>query len=98
MLSWLAAPPANDPSIWAQYGALGAITAGLVWFARGAHQRERERADRLEAETRRLNEVIAERAIPALMAATKVAEQATALLASMQRERELGRRNQTGGG
>lgn len=78
-----------DITIFAQYGILGIIAAMLIFFARGAHQRERDRADRMEAENRRLNELILDRVIPALTSATKAAEESAELLAAMQREREL---------
>ncbi len=78
-----------DVAMFAQYGVLGVFAAILLWFARGSVQRERERADRLEAENLRLNQAIQERVIPALTAASRAAEEATALLAAMQREREL---------
>lgn len=78
-----------DLSIFAQYGILGIIAAMLIFFARGAHQRERDRADRMEAENRRLNELILDRVIPALTSATRAAEESAELLAAMQREREL---------
>ncbi len=78
-----------DLTVFAQYGVLGVIAAILIFFARGAHQREQQRADRLEAENRRLNEVILERVIPALTSATRAAEEAAELLGVMQREREL---------
>jgi hypothetical protein len=90
-LRWLAADPTStgaDLSVLGQYGVLGLVAAGLLWFAHGAIQRERDRADRLEADNRRLNEVIQDRVIPALTSATKVAEESTGLLQAMQRERE----------
>lgn len=45
----------------AQYGPLGIIAALLIWFARGAHQRERDRADLLGEENKRLITIIADR-------------------------------------
>lgn len=75
----------------AQYGVLGVFAMLLVWFARGAHQRERDRADRLEDETRRLNEAIQERVIPALTSATRAVEESVDLLNAVQREREARR-------
>lgn len=80
---------ALDLAVFAQYGVLGIIAAVLIFFARGAHQREQQRADRMEAENRRLNEVILDRVIPALTSATRAAEEAAELLSAMQREREL---------
>jgi hypothetical protein len=103
----LAAPLAADPtgaldlSVFAQYGILGILALMLIFFARGAHQRERERADRLEQENQRLHELIIDRVIPALGSATRAAEEAAELLAAMQRERELSaliRRREVEGG
>lgn len=80
-----------DLTVFAQYGVVGAIAILGIWFAKGAHQRERERADRLETENRRLNDVILERVIPAMTAATSAAQESAQLLAALQRERELER-------
>lgn len=77
-----------DLNVFAQYGLLGAIAAGLIWFAKGAHQRERDRVDALEAENKRLNGIIQDRVIPALTSATRAAEESADLLNAMQRERE----------
>jgi len=86
----LAADPGTiDLSIFAQYGILGILCAGLIWFAKGAHQRERDRGDRLEEENRRLNALILDRVIPALTSATRAAEETGELLNAIQREREL---------
>lgn len=79
---------AIDFSVFAQYGVLGIIAAMLIWFARGAHQRERDRADRMEEENKRLNTLIVERVIPALESATRAIEEAVDLLQAIQRERE----------
>ncbi len=78
-----------DPAVFAQYGILGVLTVLLIWFAKGAHQRERDRADRLEADNKRLHELIIERIIPAMTAASHAAEESNELLRAMQREREL---------
>ncbi len=40
-------PGTVDITVFAQYGLLAIIAAMLIWFARSAHQRERDRADRL---------------------------------------------------
>lgn len=78
-----------DINLFAQYGVLGIIAAMLIFFAKGAHQRERDRADRMEAENKRLNELILDRVIPALTAAARAAEESAELLRAIQREREL---------
>lgn len=80
---------AIDLSLFAQYGVLGLISAGLVIFAKGAHQRERDRADRMEEENKRLNALILDRVIPALSSATHAAEESAQLLNALQREREF---------
>jgi hypothetical protein len=77
-----------DLGVLAQYGVLGIIAAMLIWFAKSAHQRERERADRLEEENKRLNMLILDRVIPALTSATRAAEESAELLNAVQRERE----------
>lgn len=92
--AWLlAADPAGSGGVdlvaFAQFGAVGAIAVMGIWFARGAHQRERERADKAEAENRRLQDLIIERVIPAVAAASRAAEESAAILAAVQREREL---------
>lgn len=95
-----AVPLAADASGYgdlAQYGVLGIVAVGLIIFAKGAHQRERDRADRMEAENKRLNELILERVIPALTSATRVAEQSGELLRAMQEDRQTVRRPRGGG-
>jgi hypothetical protein len=100
LLAWILFPPqvvavdasgggGIDLAVFANYGVVGVVAAILIWFAKGAHQRERDRGDRLEGELQRLHEVMMERVIPALSAATRTAEESASLLASMQREREL---------
>lgn len=62
IIDWAAdAGAAVDLSVFAQYGILGVLTLLLIWFAKGAHQRERERADRAEADNRELRDVARER-------------------------------------
>lgn len=84
MTAWLlavapVAPAAGfDPAgIFVQYGAIGVfllITLGVVkvLFNREvlAHQRERERADRLEAELRAQNLALVDKILPVLSQAT----------------------------
>lgn len=78
-----------DLTVLGQYGVLGVFAAILVWFAKSAHQRERDRADKAEAENRRLQDLIIERVIPAVAAASRAAEESASILAAVQREREL---------
>lgn len=79
--------------ILAQYGALGvmviaAFVAVRILFRRetDAHQRALERADRMEAEVKRLNDVIQDRMLPILNEATKAIGEALAL--QQQRRRD----------
>lgn len=80
-----------DIGVLAQYGVLGIFAMLLVWFAKGAYQRETTRADRIEEDNKRLNDIIRDRVIPALTSATKAVEQSGELLNAMQRERETQR-------
>jgi len=97
-LAWLANTDPESISIttFAQYGVLGVVAALLIWFAKGAHQRERDRADRMEEENKRLNALILDRVIPALISATRAAEESTELLNAVQRERESMRHERRG--
>jgi hypothetical protein len=72
----------------AQYAqVLGLIAAGGIWFAKGAHQRERDRGDRLEAKNEQLANLIIERVIPALTSSSDANKQAVEVLRDIQRER-----------
>jgi hypothetical protein len=69
--------------ILAQYGALGVLVifasiAVRTLFQREtqAHEREKERADRMEAEVQRLNTIIQEKMLPILHEATKAISEA----------------------
>jgi len=82
------AESASDPinlGILAQYGILGLVATGLFIFSKSSYKRETDRADRLEAEVTRLNNLIIDRAIPALTAAAQAAEDATRLIRDLQR-------------
>lgn len=74
---------ATSEGVLAQYGALGVVLmfAGVairILFQRetAAHERERERADRMEAEIKRLNDLIVSRMLPTLHEATKTISEA----------------------
>lgn len=89
------APP--NYAVLGQYGVLGVFAVLLIWFARFMINRETARADRLEAENIRLNDVIASKVIPALMSATGAVEESTEMLRDMQRDMRTsyGRRART---
>lgn len=93
---WLAADSggAGDMGVLAQYGVLGIFAILLILFAKTSYKRETDRADRLEQEVLRLNNLIIERVIPALTSATNAVEDATELLRSVQREREINALNE----
>lgn len=68
-----------DSALVAQYGALGlalllAVAAVKILFQREveAHKREQERADRLEAELRQLNELLRTQVVEKLATSTQV--------------------------
>lgn len=93
--TWLAAdgPGTVNIGVLSQYGVLGLVCAGLVWFARGAYQESRDRARALEEENKRLNALMIDRIVPLLTGAAE-------LLRTLQAEREQERlfRQVKGGG
>lgn len=75
-----------------QYGAIGVVllAAGyavrvLFQQATKAHDLERQRADRLEAELRQLNQAVQEKVVPVISEATKIISDA---LRDSQRRKE----------
>lgn len=78
MLTWLAQASGPDPT--AGLASLGVIAVALVMGAMLVYRfgllPERARADRLEEENKRLNEVFLERAIPALVTASDTMQKA----------------------
>lgn len=91
MLVWAlaAATPATTDSLpqWGQYGVLGLAVAGLAVFARQAYNREAARADRLEQENQRLNQLIQDKHIPALESSTTATREMTEYLRVLAREK-----------
>jgi len=90
VLAWvLAATPGATDSVpqWGQYGVLGLAFAGLAAFARQAYNREAARADRLEAENQRLNQLIQDKHIPALESSTSATREMTEYLRVLEREK-----------
>lgn len=88
LLARVAETGSVDVGLFAQYGVLGVLCAGLILFARGAYQRERDRADRHEEEIKRLHDLMIDKVVPALTAGTTTIEEAVKVLSSIQRERE----------
>jgi hypothetical protein len=86
------AQAADQTSVFIQYGAVGAIALLALGAVRVLFQREtksldleRERADRLEEELRRLNESIHDKYVPALERATAAIAQALETIRKEQR-------------
>lgn len=76
---------APGADVFVQYGALGAIALILLWFAKSAIDRERDRADRMEEEVRRLNQLTQDKTVPALEAATRAVAETAELLRDISR-------------
>lgn len=64
-----------------QYGIAGILGMILAWFGWQVYKRERDRADKNEAEIARLNTVIQDKYIPSLEEATRVLTSVKELLA-----------------
>ena len=92
---WLAVLLQEAPSsdaVLLQYGAVGvvavlALLAVRVLFKRetDAHDYDRQRADRLEAEMRHMHETYQERVIPALQESSRALQEAIAVLREQRR-------------
>jgi hydroxymethylpyrimidine/phosphomethylpyrimidine kinase len=74
-----------DISVLAQYGVLGIFAILLIVFANTSYRREITRADRLEAEVLRLNQLIQEKHIPALESAAHALREANEVMRDFQR-------------
>lgn len=90
-LTHLAAAVGGDfgPADFVQYGILGVVAGILLVYAKTSIQRERDRADRLEADKERLHGLILERVMPVLESATHAAEKSADVLGALLREREI---------
>ena len=72
-----------------QYGVLGVFAAILVVFARSLLLREQKRADDSAAEVTRLNNLMTERTIPALIAATQAVATAQTILQGIKYQQDV---------
>lgn len=74
----------------AQYGLIGILFAmvvgGVLLVPKYAYERERDRADALETEVKRLNALIQDRHVPALESASKAISDSTELVTDLRRE------------
>lgn len=72
-----------------QYGAIGAFLAVMIALAYQLIKREQVRADALAAEVQRLNNVMMEKTVPALVEATKAVTAAQSILQSIQYQKDI---------
>lgn len=72
-----------------QYGVGGIILAMLIVFARSQVLREQQRADALATEVNRLNTLMQEKTIPALIAATQAVATAQTILQSIKYQQDI---------
>jgi hypothetical protein len=82
----------NPASSLAQYGAIGVMLLVLGLFAKTLISREQLRSDRLESEVNRLNTLIQEKTIPALVSATQAIQASQQLLQAVQYQRDVDQR------
>lgn len=77
----------------AQYGVLGtliaALASGRFLVPRYVYDQQKERADKMEQENLRLNTLIADKTIPAIVDAASVVRDSLTLLDQMKRERDI---------
>lgn len=72
-----------------QYGVLGIFVVILVLFGRTLIKREQDRADAEHTENLRLNQLIQEKTMPALISATEAIRASQSILQTMQYQRDL---------
>ena len=80
---------ANVVDVFLQYGAIGAILVATLIFAKQSIKREQDRADRQEAEVKRLNDLLVDKTIPALVAATQAIQASQAIVQRLQYMRDI---------
>ncbi len=92
MLLYYLAAESSTPDVTGnllQYGVLGIFTVVMIGLIRVLLKREQERADRLEAEVTRLNGIIQEKTIPALLSATEAVKSSQDFLRQLEYQRKL---------
>ncbi len=72
-----------------QYGILGIAALVLFFVSRRLYEREQARADRLEADVRRLNELMVEQMVPALTRSTEAVASAQRVMEEIRRQKEI---------
>jgi hypothetical protein len=82
--------PVTNPWAWGAGGiAAASLAMGKFAVPRYTYDRERDRADKLEAEVARLNLDIQKEAVPALFASSKAVEEAMTFMREVQEERRV---------
>ncbi len=89
MISILAQTAADPLSSLLQYGVIGIFAVLLVIFSRALVKREQDRADSEHAENLRLNQLIQDKTIPALVEATKAIQSSQQILQQMNYQQEV---------
>lgn len=82
-------PTSNLISSVLQYGIVGVVAVVLFFVAKRLFDREQARADRLESDVRRLNDLMADQLIPALTKSTEAVLDASQLINDIRRQREI---------
>ena len=72
-----------------QYGAIGAMLVVLGFFAKSLIKREQDRADNLEKDNKRLNELVQDKIVPALINATTAVNSSQQILQDIQKQKEI---------
>jgi hypothetical protein len=72
-----------------QYGILGVAAIILFLVAKRLFDREQARADRLEADVRRLNDLMVDQMVPALTKSTEAVANAVRILEEIRRQKDI---------
>lgn len=72
--------PSVDYSVLGNYGVVGLVAAAGIAFGWSTIVRERKKTDVAQEEVKRLNDFIATQVVPALVEATRAANDAIAML------------------
>ncbi len=72
-----------------QYGVLGVAAIVLFLIAKRLIEREQARADRLEADVRRLNDLMVDQFVPALTKSNEAVANASKVIEEIRRQKEI---------
>ncbi len=79
--------PDSFTAVFLQYGVVGAIALGGMWFAYRSNKRTEARADRLEEQLSALHQETRKDIIPALIASTETNAEVAQVLRDFMRDR-----------